>query len=120
MATIINNPPPERDPYVEKERDSSAGVLTGILVVVLVLVLIAFVGLPLIRGTTTYNSPGAPQTGGPTYNSTSNSTSTYSSPSYYSTSSTSTNNYSTTSNKNQGTSTNYYNTNPNGTGSSPY
>jgi hypothetical protein len=92
MATIINNPPPERDPDLIVERDSSAGLLTGILVVVLVLVLIAFVGLPYIRSTSTYNSPGAPSTGGPTDSS-----------------------YSTT---NVSSSTNYYNMSPATT--SPY
>ncbi len=107
MATIINNPPPERDPNLEKDRGSSAGVLTGILVVVLVLVLIAFVGLPFIRSTSTYNSPGAPSTGGPTYNATSTNSYDY----------TNTSNNSST---NVSTSTNYYNTNPNGTATSPY
>ena len=106
MATIINNTPPERDLEEireERTRDSSAGLLTGILVVVLVLVLIAFVGLPYIRSTSTYNSPGAPSTGGPTYNSTS--TSNY--------------DYSSTNNSNAATSTNY-NYNLNATASSPY
>lgn len=84
MATIVNNPPPERE-YREYDRDSSAGLLTGILVVVLVLILIVFVGLPYIRNTGTA-SPGAPSTGGP-----------------------SDVNYSTNSSNSYATSTNYYN-----------
>jgi len=59
MATIVNNPS-------DKREDSSAGVVIGIVIALLIIVLFFAFALPYIRNTT----PGVPNTGStPTDNS---------------------------------------------------